>query len=88
MVAYDFHAPPLLNKMISAFPIWILALDYLLGIIMWTLIGHFGMSLFLNEDPYFFFMKFFVKVTNPLMGWFKPVTPAFLIHRLRPLYVA
>ena len=81
--------PPLhIFKMISAFPIWILAIDYLLGIIMWTLIGRFGMSLFLNEDSSFFFMKFFIKVTDPLMGWFKPITPAFLIHRLRPLYVA
>ena len=74
--------------MISAFPIWILAVDYLLGIIMWTLIGRFGMSLFLNEDSSFFFMKFFVKVTDPLMRWFRPITPAFLVHRLRPLYVA
>ena len=80
--------PPLLNKMISAFPIWILAVDYLLGIIMWTLIGRFGMSLFLNEDSSFFFMKFFVKVTDPLMRWFSPITPAFLVYRLRPLYVA
>ena len=74
--------------MISAFPIWILAVDYLLGIIMWTLIGRFGMSLFLNEDSSFFFMKFFVRVTDPLMRWFKPITPAFLVYRLRPLYVA
>ena len=74
--------------MISAFPIWILAIDYFLGIIMWTLIGRFGMSLFLNEDSSFFFMKFFVKVTEPLMSWFRPITPAFLVHRLRPLYVA
>ena len=44
---------------------------------MWTLIGRFGMSLFLNEDSSFFFMRFFVKVTDPLLGWFKPITPAF-----------
>ena len=55
---------------------------------MWTLIGRFGMSLFLNEDSSFFFMKFFVKVTDPLMSWFRPITPAFLVQRLRPLYVA
>jgi len=63
-------------------------IDYLLGIIMWTLIGRFGMSLFLNEDSSFFFMKFFVKVTDPLISRFRPITPAFLVHRLRPLYVA
>tara|TARA_B100000902_G_C26891236_1_gene707499 strand:- start:234 stop:599 length:366 start_codon:yes stop_codon:yes gene_type:complete len=74
--------------MITAFPIWILAIDYLLGIIMWTLIGRFGMSLFLNEDSNFFFMKIFVKVTDPLLKLFNKITPSFLIYRLRPLYVA
>ena len=73
--------------MISALPIWILAIDYRLRIIIWTLIGRFGMSLFLNEDSSFFFMRFFVKVTDPLLGWFKPITPSFLIQRFRPLYV-
>jgi len=74
--------------MISAFPIWVLAIDYLLGIIMWTLIGRFGMSLFLSEDSSFFFMRFFVKVTNPFLKSFNKITPSFLIHKLRPLYVA
>ena len=72
----------------SSFPIWIILVDYLLGVIMWTLIGRFGMSLFLNENSDFFFMKFFVKFTNPIQNLFKPITPGFLIERLIPLYVA
>jgi len=41
--------------MTAAFPVWVLVLDYLMGVIMWTLIGRFGMSIFLREDTHFFF---------------------------------
>ena len=74
--------------MLEAFPIWVLALDYVLGMIMWTLIGRFGMGLFLPEDSSFFFMRFFVRVTDPLLRLFSPVTPGFLIRPLEPLFVA
>lgn len=74
--------------MFDAFPFWVLALDYILGAIMWTLIGRFGMGIFLPENSNFFFMRFFVRVTDPLIKLFKPVTPSFLIQPLVPLYVA
>lgn len=74
--------------MYEAFPLWVIVLDYILGTIMWTLIGRFGMSLFLREDSTFFFMRFFVRATDPLIRLFAPVTPAFLIQPLVPLYVA
>ena len=69
-------------------PIWVLILDYILGIIMWTLIGRSAMNIFQREDSNFFFMKAFVKLTNPLITLFKPITPSFLIPFLVPLYVA
>ncbi|MCY4445804.1 MAG: hypothetical protein OXC02_05005 [Rhodobacteraceae bacterium] len=71
-----------------AFPAWILIIDYLLGMIMWTLIGRFGMNLFLPVDSQFFFMKAFVKLTDPILRIFKPLTPPFLIPPLVPLFVA
>jgi uncharacterized protein YggT (Ycf19 family) len=74
--------------MVDGFPIWVVAIDYVLGVIMWTLIGRFGMSLFLPENSNFFFMRFFVRATDPLIRLFRPVTPAFLIQPLVPLYVA
>jgi hypothetical protein len=74
--------------MTEAFPVWVIALDYLMGAIMWTLIGRFGMSIFLREDTNFFFAKFFIKVTNPLLHLFNPITPAFLLRPLVPLYIA
>ncbi|MGI9310428.1 MAG: hypothetical protein ACR2P7_02715 [bacterium] len=74
--------------MIAHLPLWVLALDYLLGMVMWTLIGRFGMGIFLPEDSSFFFMRFFVRVTNPLLDLFAPITPNFLVRPLAPLYVA
>ena len=63
-------------------------IDYLLGVIMWTLIGRVAMNIFQKEDSEFFFMKIFVKYTNPLIKIFKPITPSFIITPLVPLYVA
>lgn len=74
--------------MLDAIPLWAIIVDYLLGMIMWTLIGRFGMGLFLPESSQFFFMRFFVKVTNPILRFFKPVTPGFLIAPMVPLFVA
>ena len=62
--------------------------DYILGVIMWTLIGRVAMNIFQREDSGFFFMKVFVKLTNPLIYLFRPITPSFIIPFLVPLYVA
>ena len=73
---------------INIFPIWVIVIDYVLGVIMWTLIGRVAMGIFLPEDSEFFFMRFFVKSTNPLIRLFRPITPGFLAEPLVPLYVA
>jgi hypothetical protein len=67
---------------------FILTIDYILGVIMWTLIGKVAMNFFQRENSEFFFMKVFVKVTNPLIRLFRPITPSFIIEPLVPLYVA
>jgi hypothetical protein len=74
--------------MSDAFPLWIIVTDYVLGMVMWTLIGRFGMGIFLPENSSFFFMRFFVRATNPLLKAFGPITPGFLIQPMVPLYVA
>ena len=61
-------------------------IDYILGVIMWTLIGRVAMNIFQKEDSQFFFMKVFVKFTNPLLRIFKPITPEFIIQPIVPLY--
>ena len=63
-------------------------IDYILGIIMWTLVGRVAMNIFQREDSEFFFMKVFVKFTNPILRIFKLVTPSLIIQPLVPLYVA
>ena len=55
---------------------------------MWTLIGRSAMNLFQREDSEFFFMKIFIKLTNPIINLFKFITPSFLIPIFVPLYVA
>ena len=55
---------------------------------MWTLIGRSAMNIFQREDSNFFFMKAFVKLTNPILRLFKLITPSFIIPLFIPLYVA
>ncbi len=74
--------------MVEGFPIWVIVIDYVLGMIMWTIIGRFGMSVFLPENSNFFFMRFFVRATDPILKLFAPITPAFLVQPIVPLYVA
>ena len=74
--------------MSTAFPTWVLVVDYALGLVMWTLIGRSAMNLFQPENSDFFFMKAFVRLTNPLLRLWKPITPQFLLPALVPLYVA
>ena len=66
----------------------ILIFDYILGLIMWTLIGRAAMNFFQREDSEFFFMKAFVKLTDPVIRVFKIIIPSFLIKPIVPLYVA
>jgi len=55
---------------------------------MWTLIGRVAMNIFLPLHTNFFFMRVFVKYTDPIISIFGPVTPRFLVEPLIPLYVA
>ena len=63
-------------------------IDYIMGVIMWTLIGRVAMNIFQREDSEFFFMKVFVKLTDPLIKMFSQITPSFIIKPIIPLYVA
>ena len=74
--------------MTDSFPLYTLLFDYAMGIIMWTLIGRTAMRFFQPENSNFFFMKAFVRLTNPLLIIWKPITPQFLLPIFIPLYVA
>ena len=72
----------------SQLPLWVIIIDYVLGMVMWTLIARAAMAIFLPEDSPFFFSRFFVRVTNPILKLFDPITPGFLVPLMVPLYVA
>ena len=74
--------------MLDHLPAWVLLLDYVLGAIMWTLIGRSAMNIFLPINSDFFFMRVFVRMTDPVLRVFRPVTPGFLIEPVIPLFVA
>ena len=74
--------------MFEGIPIWVILIDYMMGLVMWTLVGRFGMSIFVSEQSDFFFMKAFVRMTDPMIKALAKLTPGFLVDRLRPLYVA
>ena len=69
-------------------PLYVYVIDYLLGVVMYTLIGRTAMNIFQKEDSEFFFMKVFVQLTNPILNFFKFITPSFLIRAIVPLYIA
>lgn len=72
----------------EAIPLTITIIDYIAGMVMWTLIGRAGMNIFLPIDSKFFFMKAFVFLTDPFLRMFRPITPGFLLEPMVPLYVA
>ena len=45
------------------------------------------MNIFQREDSEFFFMKIFVKLTNPVIKLFKPITPLFIYANLYSTYM-
>ena len=87
MSASRFFQAPEADGM-GIFPIWVIVIDYVLGAIMWTLIGRAAMNIFLPIDSSFFFMQAFVKMTDPVIRLFRPVTPRFLAEPVVPLFVA
>ena len=78
----------MLPQSVAHLPVGVILLDYVLGMVMWTLIARSAMNLFLPENSSFFFMRAFVQLTNPLLRLFAPITPAFLVAPMIPLYVA
>ena len=77
-----------MTSLAGALPWWAVGLDYVLGVIMWTLIGRAAMNLFLPITSDFFFMRAFVMLTDPVLRVFRPVTPGFLIDPMIPIFVA
>jgi len=74
----DRNIKKALKKMSANFHPLVYLVDYIMGMIMWTLIGRVAMNIFQREDSNFFFMKVFVKLTDPLINSFRVITPSFI----------
>ena len=48
----------MLSDMVDGFPLWVIVIDSLPGVVMWTLVGRFAMRMLLPEQRRFFFMRF------------------------------
>ena len=70
------------------YPGYVLVIDYLLGVIMWTLLGRTILDLFIAPDSSMVIAKVFRQVTNPIIRVFAKITPSFLIKPFVPVYVA
>ena len=56
-----------MTSLAAVLPWWVVGLDYILGAIMWTLIGRAAMNIFLPVTSDFFFMRAFVMLPNPAL---------------------
>ena len=70
------------------FPIWLVAIDYILALIMVILILKFVLNLFINEGSNLIFFHFFKKITSPILSFTLKITPNFIVQPLVPLYIA
>ena len=55
-----------LYNAMPTFSLRVIALDHLLGVVIWTLIGRFAMGLFLASDSSFFLMQIFRALQRPI----------------------
>ena len=69
-------------------PVWLLVLDYVLGIIMWTLIARTALALIMPAGRIWGFQRIIERTTEPLITLWRPITPGFLLAPLVPVYVA
>ena len=74
--------------MTISFPIWLIAIDYILALIMATLVLKFVLNLFINEASDLSFFKFFTRITSPILNISLKITPHFIVQPLIPLYLA
>ena len=72
----------------NSFPIWLVAIDYILALIMAILVLKFVLNLFINEASNLSFFKFFTRITSPILNATLKITPNFIVQPLIPLYLA
>ena len=74
--------------MINIFPIWLIAIDYVLALLMIMLILKFILNVFINEGSSFYIFRFFTKLTKPVLEISTKLIPQFIVKPIIPLYLA
>ena len=70
------------------FPIWLIAFDYILALLMLILILKFTLNIFVNEGSNLYVFRFFTKLTKPVLNISIKLTPQFIVNPIIPLYLA
>ena len=76
------------NVLIQSAPALGILVDLPLGVLMWTALLRFLLTIFIKEDSRVLPMRLLVSFTNPVMAATRPLTPAWVIDRIAPLYSA
>ncbi len=71
----------------NIFPIWLLARDYILGLLMLIFIIKFLINIILPEDKKYFFHRLFDNITKPFFKILSKLIPYFIIKPILPLYI-
>jgi uncharacterized protein YggT (Ycf19 family) len=64
---------------------WILAIDYLLAALIYTMLGRFLLGLFVPPAWDNYIWRFFRRVTDPVLAATERVTPGFMLEAFMPL---
>ena len=70
------------------FPIWVLFIDYFLGLIMWFLIVGFFLNLLFMEETKVKIIKFYFNLINKLILVLNKIIPSFLPKPVISIYLA
>ena len=74
--------------MITTIPPVGILIDLLLGVLMWTSITHFLLTMVMREDSAFIILRVLRGVNSPVHRAINLVKPNLIITRLTPLYCA
>ncbi len=76
------------NLLVQSAPALGILLDLPLGVLMWIALLRFLLTIFIREDSRVLPMRLLVSFTSPVMLATRPLTPAWVINRIAPLYAA
>ena len=76
------------NLSIQSAPALGILLDLPLGVFMWVAVLRFLLTIFIKEDSRVLPMRLLVSLTTPVIAATRPLTPAWVINRIAPLYTA